>query len=327
MSLVACLIPMLYDIYFHNDFDGRACAAVMLSFLRSRGDDIERYVAMTYGKESAWYDEKFFEKSGKNPAIVMDFTYHPKAAWWFDHHPSTFKKIEWKSRFIPDKQHHLESQYPSCCGLVYAALQKDFDWKAPRHFAQFVKSADLIDGAGYRSAKQTILMKTPDLLMNAFIEGLPHSEKEDKLIIELMSTQSLAKVIQHPTIRKALVQLNKKVKASLAFHKKNVEMWNDDDVTFINLAGDPLNGLLRYAPYYLYPKISFSIRMRPKGKLWYLGVAVNPWRKPSLDIDLGALIREYHGGGHKGIGATEFHSKKEAMKAKKEIIERLKQPQ
>ena len=313
---------MTYDIYFHNDFDGRACAAVMLSFLRSRGDDIQRFVAMTYGKEQAWYEEDFFEKSGKNPAIVVDFTYHPKAAWWFDHHPSTFKKPEWKSRFTPDKQHHLESDYPSCCGLVYDALQRDFGWKPPRHFKQFVTSANMIDGAKYRSAKQTIEAKTPDLKMNAFIEALPHSAKENQLMIELMSTQSLANVIKHPVINTAIRKLEKNVAKSLAFQKKNIETFGN--VTFINLANDPLNGLLRYASYYLYPKSEFGIRMRPKGKLWYLGVGVNPWRKPKLDIDLGALMREnYHGGGHYGIGATEFHSKKEAMNAKEEIIWRL----
>ncbi len=151
----------------------------MLTFLRERGDDIERYTSMTYGKESAWYDEGFFKKERSNPAIVVDFTYHPKAAWWFDHHASTFKKPEWRSRYKKDKQHQLSPEYPSCCGLVYAALQKNFGWKPPCHFASFVQSADMIDSAGYVSARQTIEMKTPDLLMNAFVEGLPHSAAEE----------------------------------------------------------------------------------------------------------------------------------------------------
>jgi hypothetical protein len=314
---------MTYDIYFHNDFDGRASAAVMLAFLRERGDDIERYVSMTYGKESAWYNEDFFTQQGKNPVIVVDFTYHPKAAWWFDHHASTFKKPEWKSRYQKDKQHQLSPEYPSCCGLVQAALQKNFGWKPPRHFAAFVKSADMLDGAGYRSARQTIEMKGADLQMNAFIEGFPHTEKEDRLIVELMSKYPLANIVKHPTVAKALAKLNKKVAKSLELHRKNIRV--SHNITFIDLKDDPMNGLLRYAPYYLYPKTKFAIRMRPKGKLWYLGVGVNPWRKPANYPDLGALMRRYHGGGHKGIGATEFHSKKEAMKAVGEIIERLKE--
>jgi hypothetical protein len=306
---------MKYDIYFHNDFDGRASAAVMLAFLRSRGDDIERYVSMTYGKEKAWYDEHFFEKG--NPAIVVDFTYHPKATWWFDHHASTFKKPEWKKYFKPDAQHHLAPQYASCCGLVYAVLKKEFGWKPPKHFVQFIKSADMIDGAGYRSARQTIEMKTPDLQVNAFIEGLSHTEKEDKLIIELMARFPLATVVQYPSIKKAVIRLNRNIQKSLLFYQKNLQIYKN--TTFINLANDPLNGLLRYASYYLYPKADFGIRMRPKGRLWYLGVGVNPWRQPVLDIDLGALMKQYRGGGHYGVGATEFHTKKEAFKAFEEI--------
>ena len=59
--------------------------------------------------------------------------------------------------------------------------------------------------------------------------------------------------------------------------------------------------------------------MRPKGNLWYLGVAANPWRRPANKLDLGALMREYHGGGHKDVGATEFKTRDEAVEAFREI--------
>src|ERR1700685_3337099 len=113
---------MKYDIYFHNDFDGRASAAVVLAFLRSRGDDIEHFTPVNYYLLSQWMDEKFFEKhklfSGKrNPAIIVDFLYHPKAAMWFEHHATTFKRPEWEKKFKPDTFHRLEPQYPSCCHL------------------------------------------------------------------------------------------------------------------------------------------------------------------------------------------------------------------
>jgi hypothetical protein len=308
---------MKYDIYFHNDFDGRASAAVMLAFLRSRGDDIGKYVAMTYGKTDGWFSDDFFKKG--NPAIVVDFMYHPGAAWWFDHHASTFKKTEWQKGFKSDKQHRLKPEYASCCGLVYASLKRDFGWKPPKHFVSFIKTADLIDGAGYRSARQTIEMKEIGLQMNAFVEALSHTAAEDKLVIGLMSQLTLEEVVKHPTIAKKIAQLKKKVKKSLAFQKKNMQVFKRS--TFVDLAGDPLNGLLRFAPYSFYPKTNFSIRMRPKGKLWYLGVAANPWNraKGKLDIDLGALMRAYRGGGHKGIGATEFPTRAKALEAAKEI--------
>lgn len=310
---------MKYDIYFHNDFDGRASAAVMLAFLRSRGDDIGRYISMTYGKESEWYQENFFAKG--NPAIVVDFTYHPKAAWWFDHHASTFKKTEWKKRFKSDPRHRLDPEYRSCCRLVYESLKKDFGWQAPQHFRKFAARLDIIDGARYRTARETIEMEDPAVEMNAFVESSLHIEKEDALMIGLMSRYPLEKVVRHPSIAKKIAGLKKKVAQSMAFQKKNIQVFKHS--TFIDLSKDPLNGLLRYAPYYLYPKSNFSIRMRPKFKLWYLGVAANPWNPPRRSIDLGVLMQKYHGGGHKGIGATEFHTRKAAMAAFEEINELL----
>ena len=130
-------------------------------------------------------------------------------------------------------------------------------------------------------------------------------------------------MVKDPTVKKALARLHQKVDKSMAFYEKNLQIFKR--TTFINLAKDPLNGLLRYAPYYLCPKTEFSIRMRPKGKFWYLGVAVNPWRRTTLDIDLGALMKQYHGGGHKGVGATEFHTKKEAFDAFETINKLLNQ--
>ncbi len=89
---------MKYDIYFHNDFDGRASAAVMLAFLRSRGDDIEHYIPIKYDVIPKWIDDKFLEKNklfkGKHsPAIIVDFPYHPQAAFWFDHHIRPFPNV------------------------------------------------------------------------------------------------------------------------------------------------------------------------------------------------------------------------------------------
>src|SRR5579859_7809019 len=127
---------MKYDIYFHNDFDGRAASAVMLAFLRSRGDDIEHYVPVRYDLIPQWRDEKFFEKhrlfKGRhNPAIIVDFPFHPSAAFWFDHHLTPFRKPGWEKKFKSDKSHRYDDTYRSACALVYDSLKKDFAWKPP----------------------------------------------------------------------------------------------------------------------------------------------------------------------------------------------------
>lgn len=306
---------MKYDIYYHNDFDGRASAAVMLAFLRSRGDEIEGYFPLTYGAHEHLFDRNAF--AGKNPAIIVDFMYHPGAAWWFDHHPTAFKKPEWKKHFRPDKQHRLDPKYPSCTHLVYASLVKDFKWRAPAHFKSFVKWADILDGAGYASARQTIEMKDPGVIINSYIEGMPHATREDKHMIDLMARKPLSTVIRDPSIARDIARLKKKVRSSIAFYEKHMRVFKRS--TFIDLTKDPLNGLLRYAPYYLCPKSVYSFRMRPKGKWWYLGVSANPWRARENRFDIGKIMKKYNGGGHKGVGATEFHTRADAVRAFEKI--------
>src|SRR5882672_7372494 len=101
---------MLYDLYFHDDFDGHAASAVVLAFLRSRGDDAGHFVPVKYDIIPEWLDEDFFNKhklfKGKrNLAVVVDFPYHPKAAFWFDHHLLPFRKKVWGDKFKPDQSH------------------------------------------------------------------------------------------------------------------------------------------------------------------------------------------------------------------------------
>ena len=133
---------MQYDIYYHDDFDGRASAAMMLAFLKSRGDGIAQYVPLTYGFEKAWLAADLSKK--KHPAIVQ-FSCHPKAAWWFGRHPTGFRKEAWRSAFRPDAQRSYDRSYGSACHLVYDALVRDFGWKPPRHLKELARVLDVFD--------------------------------------------------------------------------------------------------------------------------------------------------------------------------------------
>jgi nanoRNase/pAp phosphatase (c-di-AMP/oligoRNAs hydrolase) len=59
--------------------------------------------------------------------------------------------------------------------------------------------------------------------------------------------------------------------------------------------------------------------MKKKRKWWYLGVGTDPWRRSRNQIHLGMFMRQYGGGGHKDIGAAEFATKEQALKAFDEI--------
>lgn len=308
---------MKYDIYFHNDFDGRASAAVMLAFLRSRGDDIAHYIAVTYGdsNERGWNKENFFK--GENPVIVVDFQYHPQAAWWFDHHATGIKNSSWRKRFKPDARHRLDPDFQSCCHLLCTTLARDFHWKPPRHFKELAKWLDVIDGGNYRSAEQTIALREPALQINAFIEGFRHTARENTRIIALLAERPIPAIAKNPLVADAVRKLKKDIAKSMRFHRKHLQVFKK--TTFIDVMGDPLCGLLRFIPYYLYPGILYSIRLKKRKIWWYLGIGADPWRRSLNRKHLGELMGRYGGGGHKNIGAAEFTSKKKALAAFGEV--------
>lgn len=314
---------MKYDIYFHDDFDGRASAAVMLAFLRSRGDVIEHYTPVNYEIIPEWFKKGFFKKnrlvSGRhNSAIVVDFPYHPEAAFWFDHHPTTFKKESWRKKFRPSRFHHYGPSYKSACHLVYAALKKDFGWKPPKHLEELVKWLDVIDGAQYRSARQTIEMREPALAANNFIEKKSNSLRITARTIAFLSEYSLKEYVKEKEVKDEIATIRRDIKTSLNFYKKNLKMFGN--VMFIDLSSAKFEGLTHYAPYYLHPRITYAIRFSPRSGLFHLNVSASPWRRSHNKIHIGELLRRYGGGGHKDVGGVEFDTRKEAEQAVKQIV-------
>lgn len=318
---------MIYDVYFHNDFDGRASAAVMLAFLGSRGDGIGHFVPVDFGITKQWLDERFFAKhrlfkGTHNPAIVLDFPYHPGAAIWFDHHPTTFKKEEWRKKFRPDKSHRLDPEYLSNCHLTYTALKENFGWKPPAHFRELVKWADVIDGARYASAEETILLEGAGLEVMAYADRTENDLRATTAFVKILAKESITEIAKMPAVRRAAAAVRKEHLKTLTFYRRNVEVMQD--ATLIDLTGTTLSSL-RFAPYYLYPKTLYAVRMTKSGRFYHVGVGANPWirgtaRKRHADVHIGKLMHRFGGGGHKNAGACEITTKRAALAAVQTII-------
>src|SRR5258708_1917509 len=294
----------------------------MLAFLRSRGDEIEHFTPVNYNLLPQWLDEKFFTKhklfKGKrNPAIVVDFLYHPAAVFWFEHHPTTFKKPQWKKNFKPDKQHRLEPDYPSCCHLVYASLKQDFKWKSPKHIKDLVKWLDVSDGAIYTSAKQTILMKEPALQIDAYIDSTEHDHKKTVKLIELLSREPLARIAALPEVKRAATRVRKENIKGIAFYKKNIKLFKNG--SFIDFTRTRIEAP-HFIANYLYPKLLYVVRLSMRNGLYHLGVGASPWLRGKSRIHIGELLKKYGGGGHKEVGGVEFQRRDEAELASVEIM-------
>lgn len=316
---------MNYDLYFHNDFDGVVSAAILRYFLKSRGDQIQNYFLMAYGDklERKWSRLKLAGKN-KNPAIVVDFRYHPEAAFWFDHHPTTFIKPEWQKEFLSTKEkkyHYWNKNYTSCGHLIIDSLKKDFGLKTPKFLKDLIKWIDIIDSANYKSAKQAIELKEPALKLAIFIDVNENRQKLLSILIKALSEMHFKKTIAIPIIKKGIKLIFKKHRRTLEFFKKNIKLFNNNRIAFIDLStANVLN--LKQTPFYFYPKLIYAIFLKKKPSRFHLTVAVNPWRRKENNLNIGELLKKFSrgAGGHKDVGGMQIKNKKKALKIIEELI-------
>ena len=316
---------MTYDLYFHNDFDGWASAAVMLSFFEGRGDRIGHFVPVDHDLQEQWIKNDFFRKhhlfKGKRFApVVLDFPFHPGAAFWFDHHPAAFKKEAWQKKFCEDRTHVYRPRYLSCCHMVHAMLVRNFKWRPPKYFGELIKWLDIIDGARFASAGQTFRMKEPAFTVSNFIDAQGRNPKTAEWLIRQLAAAPFRDAAKIPRVAAAGRRAREVVARNLAFYRKHLVLRGN--ATFIDLTGKE-DKMLRFAPYYFFPKSRYGVRASMKGPFYHVGIGENPWLTNKGKVHIGRLLRQYGGGGHATAGGVEFKTEKESVRAQEKIIEIL----
>ncbi len=307
---------MIYDIYFHDDYDGRASAAVILAFFKSRGDRVKKFVPVDYSIEAKWPKLKF-----ARPTVIVDFLYHPKAAFWFDHHATTFLKPEWERKFKQTKYHNWDPKYFSCCHQVLDVLKRKFGFRPPKHLKELAKWLDVTDGARYTSARQAVERKEPALVIGEFID---RARGGDPLtwLIKLLAKKSLKEIAATPVMRRAAKKFHGETRSIITWYRAHVELHGR--VGFTDLTGKGITES-RFAPYYMYPKLLYSIRLNHNmDGSYHLSVGANPWKRGQNKVHIGKFLRErWGGGGHHDVGGAETRSRARAMRMVRESIKKF----
>jgi hypothetical protein len=312
---------MDYHLYFHNDFDGVASGAVMLDFLKSRGDDIISFTPIDYSPtlKKNWANFKFRE-----PFVIVDFLYYPKASWWFDHHPTSFIDDKWRKEFKSDKNHAFDPAKKSACDLLTGHLKKEFNYKPPKFMTDLIKWATVIDGALYKSPKEAVEGRQPAIKLAPALNPINFKARAPakyfEAIIKSLASEPIVKTVQIPIVKKEIRRIKKKNKeAEQVFGKISVLT---DKVVFID--GTKTGAQLsNFFGYYFYPEVDYAATLEFYGRYYHLSVGKNPWRKTPARVHIGELLNKYGGGGHKTVGGVERKTKSEILKIAEEIIEYL----
>lgn len=309
---------MKYYIYFHGGcFDGVASAAMLLYFLRLQGDEYSKFIPLTHPIDKKWWKNLKM----KNPSAIVDISYHPKAAIWFDHHPTAFIEKTWEKKFRGNKWHVLDIKSPSCTGLIYRHLTKVLKVKPPKYISDLVKWADKIDRALFSSPKEAMSLKEPALQVSRSMFERNPPLSYQKYLIHTLSSASLKDISKLPKVKSRFLKYKKEFRKSLPKLRKSIKLIGK--VAFADYVGKKLIGM-RFAPYYFYPKIHYSMRLIKYGNNFIISAGLNKWNAPKKLANIGKFLeKKYGGGGHAYAGSASFRTKKEALFEAKKIADYL----
>lgn len=310
---------MKYDIYFHGGcFDGAASAAILLYFLRLRGDGYGKFIPLTHPVDKKWWRKLKM----KNPSAIVDILYHPKAKIWFDHHPTTFIDKKWEKNFQPDLKHKLNVKSPSCAGLIYRHFTKTLKIKVPKYLRDLASWVDITDRAQFGSVKEALNLNPPAMQIGFYLDSVAKMPvSRQKNLIRLLSEMPLYSAAKTTWIRNGFLKYKKRFDESLRKVKNMLILRGN--MVFLNSMGKELVGT-RWMPYFFYPKSNYSIRLVKHGKNFVLSVGSNPWNRSKNPAHIGRFLeKRYGGGGHAVVGSAPFRTKKEALREVSNITDYL----
>jgi len=287
----------------------------MLNFLKSRGDNIVSFTPLNYSPElkKNWANFRF-----KSPFIIVDFKYHPKADFWFDHHLGAFFNKKWRDNFRNDKTHYFAPEFKSCCSMIIFHLKRKFDYRPARNIKNLAKWADLIDSASYKSAKQAVELKEPALRLTLFLDS--DSPPRQGELVERLAVESISKVAKSHFVVKKLERLDREAKETRKIFKNILTSKNKS--ALVNTTKTKLF-VPRYLEYLLCPQLEYSVRVESVDDGYHISAGRNPWRKGKTPVNIGKLLSKYGGGGHKNVGGAGRKKKSEILKIAREVVEYL----
>ncbi|MFT5050912.1 MAG: hypothetical protein ACI8QZ_002318 [Chlamydiales bacterium] len=298
-------------IHYHRDFDGMVAGAVLARILRDeRGEEV-RLQSVNYDQRANWGS---FEE-GKRIAIV-DFHFHPRAEYWFDHHATTFLSEELRAQYSPSERWLWDETAPSCPPLVLRHAEKYWGYEASKRFTEMAHWSDIIDAAGYKNVEQAIFGDEPALRIARSLTVAPTPGWVDELA-EAMTGRTLDEIAARRDVDKAHQRASRNRDKALEQFPPTVQ-WKEAGVLCYDASSSRIRRE-RFAAFYHHPEISYSVGVIPTRSGFHITCGENPWNTPTNGLHVGELMSKYGGGGHRAVGGANPPSLDAARAAADEV--------
>ena len=303
------------------DFDGLVCGALVTEF-----ENIEDYL----------YVEPKFMQDGlveiRRGDVITNLPYHPNCTLWFDHH-------------ITNTTPHFETPIilgrggfrlaPSAARVVYEYYKEVGDQQqatgngtSPKEIAEFLGSArmqqlmhevDRVDAG--KLEREDVLNPQGYVLLSMTTDGRNAGDEPYWLrVITLLRDATLDEAMNDPDVRQRCqrVQLEQEKLRRLLLERTSYK----GNVIYCDLRGvNEIPDGNRFLVFTLFPKGNIQVKVAndsQRPNTTSISVGYNIFN-PTSNVNVGELLQNYGGGGHKVVGSSRVPNEK-AEQAIDEIL-------
>jgi len=291
-------------------------AGVLAAILRdTRGEEVT-WQSVNYHQRDDWEnfskDERF---------AIVDFHFHPRAEYWFDHHPTTFLSDELRAAYTPTDKWAWDEGSPSCPPLILRHAKEHWGYDAPKRFEEMAYWSDIVDAAQYKDVEQALFDDTPALRVARSLYVAPDSAWLDDLV-GAMSRQTLEQIASRKDVEKAFQRAARNRDRALEQFPPTIQ--SVENLVLLYDASSNSIRRERFSAFFHHPEIHYSVGVIPTRAGYHVSAGVNPWNPPADGVHIGEIMETYGGGGHRTVGGANPPSLADALKAAAEVAELLR---
>lgn len=268
------------------DFDGIVCDVLLRDVLNI--DTPTEWIEP--------YELKDYSLSIGEENIVANLPFIDGCSLWFDHHLTNKIDNSFNGSF---------QDAPSAAGIIYQYYKGKFS----RDFSELVMETDRIDSGNITADEVLDTEKYPYAMVASTISG---RNKDDEpywnRLVNLLRTCTIDEVRNDTEVSQRcnrILEEDKKYSFSLKEFTKIIE--NTAVTDFRDLEVEPKGN--RFLIYSLFPDVYVDMKIRfskdDREKV-IVSLGKNVFNNGN-NVNLGKLVSEYGGGGHKGAGSCSFH--------------------
>jgi len=271
------------------DFDGIVCAVLLFEAL--------------YIKHPVIWVEPNHVQNGlvdiQNEDIIANLPYDERCALWFDHHYTNQIDTPFKGAF---------KNAPSAAGIIFAYYKH----RLQRDYSELVQAADKIDSADLTLDEVLHPENYPYVLLSLTVsnDDQPDEPYWNKLV-ELFRKYDIGQVLKDPEVKLHCQSVVAQNDRYVDFVKKHTSLNQNVSITDLR-ALDKTPGGNRFLVYSLFPDTVANMRIRYEDKNKET-IVVNVGHSifnPNCNVNVGLMLADFEGGGHRGAGSTRFHVSK-----------------